>query len=130
MPVILLLLLLLVAPAWALGGRIAEHVDPWAVGAVPLALSLLCYAAQRSDKRRAQLGARRIPETWLHLGELLGGWPGSLVGQRRHRHKVGKVSYQTIFWLIVLTHQLIAIESLRGWPWSQQVLVWGRSQLS
>ena len=128
MPVILLLLVLLVAPVWAIG-QLAESVDPWVLGGVPLAMSLFSYAAQHSDKKRATVGTWRIPEAWLHLSELLGGWPGSFIGQRHFRHKTSKGSYQMIFWLIVSAHQFLAIESLRGWPWTGEVLAWGQSQL-
>ena len=36
--------------------------------------------------------------------ELLGGWPGALLGQRRFRHKTRKRSYQLVFWLIGALH--------------------------
>jgi uncharacterized membrane protein YsdA (DUF1294 family) len=119
---------LLVAPVWALS-QLASILDPWILGGLPMAVSLFCYVAQHRDKRRAEVGAWRIPEAWLHLGELLGGWPGSLIGQWQFRHKIAKGSYQMIFWLIVAVHQFLAIDLLRGWPWTRQVLAWGQSQL-
>lgn len=37
--------------------------------------------------------------------ELLGGWPGALIAQQKFRHKTRKVSFQVVFWAIVLVHQ-------------------------
>ncbi len=125
----LVILLLLVAPAWALS-QLASVLDPWLLVSVPLALSAACYLAQREDKKQAKAGGQRIPEAWLHLGEFLGGWPGSLVGQWRFRHKTSKGSYQTVVWLIVILHQLLAIDSLRSWYLTRQVLAWSADQLS
>jgi len=43
---------------------------------------------------------------------LLGGWPGALLAQQRFRHKTRKLSYQAVFWLIVLLHQVFWIDLL------------------
>ena len=56
------------------------------------------------DKHRALTNGWRVPEQTLHFFELLGGWPGGLVAQRVFRHKNRKVSYQVVFWVIVLAH--------------------------
>ncbi|WP_348532424.1 DUF1294 domain-containing protein [Pseudomonas sp. BN102] len=69
-----------------------------------LAMSLLCFVAYWRDKRLAVIGQRRIPESRLHLLELLGGWPGGLLAQRLIRHKNRKLAYQVKFWLIVAVH--------------------------
>ncbi|WP_271411455.1 DUF1294 domain-containing protein [Pseudomonas sp. Q1-7] len=69
-----------------------------------LAMSLLCFVAYWRDKHLAIAGQRRIPESRLHLLELLGGWPGGLLAQRLIRHKNRKVAYQVKFWLIVAVH--------------------------
>jgi uncharacterized membrane protein YsdA (DUF1294 family)/cold shock CspA family protein len=68
------------------------------------ALSSLYYAV---DKRRALMNAWRIPEIYLHLFELLGGWPGALLAQKAFRHKKNKGDYQRVFWEIVTLHGLI-----------------------
>lgn len=44
----------------------------------------------------------------MHLYEVLGGWPGGLLAQRLIRHKNRKLSYQLVFWLIVLLHAALA----------------------
>jgi uncharacterized membrane protein YsdA (DUF1294 family) len=73
------------------------------------------YAAYASDKRRAQTDAWRIPEVYLHGLEIVGGWPGAWMAQRRLRHKSSKLSYQIKFWLIIITHQYLALDSMLEW---------------
>ncbi|HAT11355.1 MAG TPA: DUF1294 domain-containing protein [Planctomycetes bacterium] len=68
------------------------------------AMSAVAFLTYLVDKRAAVRDRRRIPETTLHLLELLGGWPGALLAQRLIRHKNAKVSYQVVFWLIVMFH--------------------------
>ncbi len=114
------LLLLLIAPVLAL-----IRLEPWVdwrilVGA-PIAVSLFAFFSYRSDKRRAEAGAWRIPETTLHLTALLGGWPGAFLARRLFRHKVSKVSFQLTFWAVVLLHELVAIDSLQHWRISSDV---------
>ncbi|WP_277963104.1 DUF1294 domain-containing protein [Pseudomonas sp. RIT-To-2] len=72
---------------------------------VYLGLSLVAAGLYWRDKHQARTDGRRTPEKVLHLVELLGGWPGALVAQQVFRHKTRKVSYQVVFWLIVLVHQ-------------------------
>lgn len=74
------------------------------VTAVMLGTSLAAACAMWRDKRAAERGARRWPESTLHLLELLGGWPGSLMAQRLFRHKTRKLSYQILFWLCVIAN--------------------------
>jgi uncharacterized membrane protein YsdA (DUF1294 family)/cold shock CspA family protein len=75
---------------------------------IPLALypvmSLVTYALYADDKSRAKCGDRRIPERTLHLYELMGGWLGGFIAQRRLHHKNIKRSYQIVFWAIVALH--------------------------
>lgn len=110
--------------AWLLGLLILplsalSQLSPPLNGRVLMAglaiLSVATYAAYRSDKRRAEAGAWRIPETTLHFMALLGGWPGGFLAQRRFRHKTAKVSFQMVFWAMVLAHQLLAVDFLLGW---------------
>src|SRR4030095_6278150 len=92
--------LLLVIPAYALS-RFAAFVDWRLIAGAPLTLSLLTFLAYRSDKHRAEFGEWRIPESTLHIAELVGGWPGAFLAQRTFRHKISKTSYQVEFWIIV-----------------------------
>ncbi|MEH6499348.1 MAG: DUF1294 domain-containing protein [Pseudoalteromonas distincta] len=80
-------------------------------------VSLLSMFLYWSDKRAAEHAEQRTPENVLHLSELLGGWPGALLAQQMLRHKTRKASYQQIFWLIILAHQLF---------WADWVLFDGR----
>ena len=56
---------------------------------------------------------KRIPEKLLHLGELLGGWPGGLLARFTLRHKTNwkkKIAFKLGNWLILLLH-------LGFWVW-------------
>lgn len=75
-------------------------------------VSLLAFLLYWSDKRKARTDSWRTPENVLHAVELAGGWPGALVAQQVFRHKTRKVSYQVLFWAIVLLHQVFWIDQL------------------
>lgn len=66
-----------------------------------LGASVVGFAAYGIDKSAARRGGRRIPEARLHLIDLLGGWPGSLLARHLFRHKTVKQPFRTIFWLTV-----------------------------
>jgi|SRR4028118_2033012 uncharacterized membrane protein YsdA (DUF1294 family)/cold shock CspA family protein len=68
------------------------------------AMSWLTFRLYADDKSRAKQGQWRVPENTLHLCELMGGWLGAFIAQRRLRHKSSKVSYQVVFWVIVTVH--------------------------
>lgn len=86
------------------------------VSVIPLAayglVSLLAFLLYWSDKRRARADHWRTPENVLHAVELAGGWPGALLAQQLLRHKTRKVSFQLLFWMIVLLHQVFWIDQL------------------
>ena len=67
-------------------------------------MSLLSFMLYRHDKRAAQGGKTRTRERTLHLADLLGGWPGGLLAQDRHRHKTRKGAFQLVFWVTVALH--------------------------
>lgn len=73
----------------------------WA-GAVYVAPSLLAFAVYAIDKSAASRGARRTPESTLHLLALAGGWPGALLAQQWLRHKSAKLAFRRVFWFTVL----------------------------
>lgn len=75
-------------------------------------VSVLAFFLYWSDKRKARTERWRTPENVLHAVELAGGWPGALVAQQLFRHKTRKVSYQVLFWAIVLLHQVFWIDQL------------------
>ena len=66
--------------------------------------SVIAFGMMGYDKRQAKNGGWRVPEKTLHTIELVGGWPGSLAGQRYFRHKTRKTSYQVLFWIIAVAH--------------------------
>ncbi|AZC30976.1 Cold shock protein of CSP family [Pseudomonas chlororaphis subsp. piscium] len=76
------------------------------------AVSVLTFFLYWSDKRKARSDSWRTPENVLHAVELAGGWPGALLAQQAFRHKTRKLSYQLVFWLIVLLHQVFWIDRL------------------
>ncbi|WP_460163921.1 DUF1294 domain-containing protein [Pseudomonas sp. S2_F03] len=86
------------------------------VSLIPLAayggVSVLAFFLYWSDKRKARADTWRTPENVLHAVELAGGWPGALLAQQVFRHKTRKVSFQLLFWLIVLLHQVFWIDQL------------------
>ena len=84
-------------------------------------VNLLTYWAYFIDKRRAELGEWRVPETSLHLLELAGGWPAARIAQRQLRHKCTKPGYQRVFWLIVAAYQVVAIDLMRDWTWARRL---------
>ncbi len=112
----LILAVLLVLPAFAIQHRAA---DLRLMGTYILVINTLTFAAYASDKQRARAKEWRLPEAWLHLFELLGGWPGAFLAQRRLRHKCSKHSFQFSFWFIVMTFQFVAFDSLQNWHYTR-----------
>lgn len=92
---------------------------PWALAAYVLA-SMLGFWLYAIDKSSALRERRRIPETRLHVVELVGGWPGALLAQQVFRHKTRKMPFQAVFWSIVALHQAV---------WADWLLMDGRHLL-
>jgi uncharacterized membrane protein YsdA (DUF1294 family) len=86
------------------------------VSLIPLAaygiVSLLAFVLYWRDKRKALADHWRTPENVLHALEFAGGWPGALLAQQVFRHKTRKVSFQLVFWVIVVSHQVFWIDQL------------------
>ncbi|MFT3869178.1 MAG: DUF1294 domain-containing protein [Nibricoccus sp.] len=113
------LIALLIAPTLAVVRRdILDHPFWLLIIAV---VSFTSFACLWLDKRRAEQERWRVPENFLHLLELAGGWPGSFVAQRLFRHKISKLSYQIVFWLIVVAYELLSVDFLLGWKIAQQL---------
>lgn len=109
---------LLCTPALALW-RVAPPALGGALVVTALLASVASYLFYAWDKSRARARAWRIPERVLHGLEFIGGWPGAFLAQRRLRHKITKLSYLLIFWLIVATHTMVALDALLGWRLSR-----------
>lgn len=103
---------------WQVAGLSVLLILPARAVLVPL----WCYVAVVMDKRKAQTGRWRTPEATLHTLELLGGWPGSFLAQRQFRHKVSKVSYQVVFWVMVGINQVVAFDFVNDWRYSARLL--------
>jgi len=88
-------------------GRYDAFVSLEGVLVIYAVMSVACFIAYYRDKRKALRRQWRTPEATLHLLEILGGWPGGLIAQLALRHKIRKVAYQLIFWLIVMLHGLV-----------------------
>jgi uncharacterized membrane protein YsdA (DUF1294 family) len=114
---------MLLLPAIALHRRGADW--RWA-GAYAFAVSALTWGVYALDKRRAQVGEWRVPESTLHLLELAGGWPGAWLAQHWLRHKCAKGSFLVVFWLIVSLWQFAAWDSLDDFRLSRAA--WQRIQ--
>jgi uncharacterized membrane protein YsdA (DUF1294 family) len=71
-----------------------------------------------------------VPESTLHLVDLIGGWPGGFVAQRYFRHKTSKGSFQFVFFLTVAIYQYVAIDSLNEWRMSWFLLVQSKRLLA
>lgn len=117
----LLLLLPLLALRWL-------PLPWWMEAGGMLIVSAITYGLYAHDKQQAVSKGWRVAEGTLHLAELLGGWPGAFLAQRRLRHKCSKVSYQTVFWCIVTLFQIVAVDVMLGLPLSRAVMerVFGR----
>jgi len=72
-----------------------------------LLLSLTAAVAVAYDKRQARLNRWRVRENTLHLLELLGGWPGSLIARQVLRHKTRDARYRVKAGAIVLLHVVL-----------------------
>ena len=83
--------------------------DLWTTTAlVYLVMSALTFLLYGLDKFQASRRGGRVPERTLHLFELLGGWPGALLGMAVFRHKTQKRSFRLVFFAVVALH-------LAGW---------------
>ena len=82
---------------------------PVAVLWVYLVLSLITYIIYWRDKSAAKRNRWRTKEDTLHLLALFGGWPGALLGQQLIRHKSKKISFQIIFWLVVVINMTVFV---------------------
>lgn len=81
----------------------ARAIGPALLAAYAL-LSVVTFVVYAADKSAARRGARRVPESTLHLLSLLGGWPGALVAQQVLRHKTRKQSFRAVFFATVLVN--------------------------
>ena len=101
--------------------RITQSIDVIYVIGYLAVVSLITAIAYKSDKRKAELNAWRIPESILHLLEFIGGWVAAFCSQRIFRHKISKEEYQFEFWSIAAIHQYIAFDFMQNWKFSRAI---------
>lgn len=81
----------------ALQGSISWGVVAWYV-----VIGVITYLVYAKDKRAAESGSWRIPETTLHAWSIFGGWVGAMMAQNRLRHKTQKSSFRNMYYLTVI----------------------------
>ncbi|KAF2013472.1 DUF1294-domain-containing protein [Aaosphaeria arxii CBS 175.79] len=69
-------------------------------------MSIITFGFYGYDKIQAKNKQWRVKETTLHTLEMLGGWPGALIGQHYFQHKTSKTSFQVGFWGIIVAWQI------------------------
>ena len=113
------LVLLLLIPLASLNKAIVlNEASPLYVTGAGLALiffNVVTYGAYAGDKHQARAKEWRTPERSLHILEAVGGWPAAFIAQRKLRHKISKAEFQLVYWFIVISHILIALDYMRDW---------------
>ena len=90
--------------AAVIGAAVATAKLPLYVPLVYAGLSLVTFITYWLDKRKAQAGRWRTPESTLQFMALLGGWPGALLAQSYLRHKSQKRAFLAVFYLAMLVN--------------------------
>ena len=109
---------LLVVPGVVLFRLQSVFGPEWVWGSVGV-VSVITLWSYWWDKRQAQEGGWRTPESTLHFLACVGGWPAAFVAQQAFRHKTSKPSFQVTYWAIVAVHQYVMGDSLLGWRMSR-----------
>ena len=65
-------------------------------------INLLAFGAFRADKRAAENGRRRTPESTLLLLAAIGGTSGAFAASQIFRHKTRKQPFRTVLWMIAI----------------------------
>ncbi len=95
-----------------------EIIDSYAISSV---LAFLLYA---KDKKAAEWGKWRTPESTLHLIALVGGWPGAKIAQSFLRHKSKKITFRITYWVTVCINcgALYCLTTPEGNMWLRRIL--------
>ncbi len=88
-------------------------------------MSVLAFIMYAKDKKAAEWGNWRTPESTLHTLSLLGGWPGAKIAQSFLRHKSSKLSFRVTYWATVVANccALSWLITQKGSKWLQSILV-------
>ena len=112
--------LLLILPGVAVF-RLCPPLDfRWVLG-YWLLISAFTHVVYARDKKKAERGEWRTPESTLHFLELIGGWAAAFLAQREFRHKITKGSYQATFCMIIVCYQIVACDFLLNWTLTRAV---------
>lgn len=103
--------------AAVLSAAVAMAKLPLYVPLIYAGLSVFTFMAYWLDKRKAQTGKWRTPESTLQFVALLGGWPGALLAQSYLRHKSQKRAFLLVFYFGALLNLIALI-----WLHSQNLL--------
>ncbi len=87
--------------AFLTGATFARRL-PFAVVGLYAVTSAIAFALYAIDKSAAKHGRWRTQEMTLQFWALIGGWPGAIVAQTLLRHKTKKLSFQIVFWIMVV----------------------------
>lgn len=74
-----------------------------------LLINLVAFAAYGIDKRKAQKGKWRIPESTLLLLAFFGGAPGALLGMRVFHHKTKHWKFKILIPLFLIIQIALAV---------------------
>ena len=72
-----------------------------------LAIGVISIWRYWADKAKAEADEWRVPETELHVLDLVGGIAGGLVAQALLHHKTRKTGFVAITWLIAAAHLIV-----------------------
>ena len=81
-------------------GLYSQRLVIWSLAAL-IILNIATIFVYAFDKNAAERGWWRTKEDSLHFVALAGGWPAAWLAQHVLRHKTGKQSFQSAYWVTV-----------------------------
>lgn len=87
---------------------------PVILAIIYLAMGIASFALYWLDKRSAQAGGWRVPESSLHFLDLTFGIAGGLLAQQMLRHKTSKQGFAQKSYLIAFGHLALLLALLLG----------------
>lgn len=86
--------------------------------------SILSFIMYAKDKKAAEWGKWRTPESTLHLLAIIGGWPGAKIAQSFLRHKSKKMPFRVTYWVTVCINcgALYWLTTPEGCVWLKTIL--------
>lgn len=95
-------------------GSISPFIAGWYV-----IIGIVTYFVYAKDKKSAQQGKWRTPESTLHLLSALGGWVGAMIAQNHLRHKTQKSEFRIMYYLTVVINLAGLLYLVSGGDFSQ-----------